>query len=226
LRIGLLAYYQFNNSGADSSGKGNHISYYVNMTSVENRFNKPNSAFSFDGVASYMIVPDNADLRLSNTDFTINTWVNIANYNASYGFQLLVKRNAGPGGGWNYGITGVANQINNGVMLGVNSFQVSGGSDPFALGTKVIGLNQWHMLTTVYSLQKKQLTYYVDGVLDNVTNNIPSPSATVTSVLAIGSDSQTVNSTAYFYKGKLDDVRIYSRALNATSIQRLYILPF
>jgi hypothetical protein len=226
LKIGLLAYYPFNNSGTDSSGKGNNVNYYSNITATTNRFNIPNTAFSFDGVSSYMTVADNTELRLSNTDFTTNLWVYMVNYSSSYGYELLVKRNAGTANGWNYGITGTANQINNGTALGVASFQLSGGSDPLALGTKVIGLNQWHMLTTVYNAQKKQITYYIDGILDNVSNNIPTPNPSVTSVLTIGNDSQTTNFTNYFFKGKLDDIRIYNRALTSASILKLYTLPY
>lgn len=38
LELGLIAYYPFNNSGADSSGHANHVAYYRNITSVANRF--------------------------------------------------------------------------------------------------------------------------------------------------------------------------------------------
>lgn len=223
LRVGLIAYYQFNNGGADSSGKKNNVAYYVHMTPTTNRFNQPNSAFSFDGAKSYMLVKDNTDLRLNNTDYTLNVWVNQVDYNNSYGVELLCKRGAGNANGWNYGITGKLNQINNGTLLGVASMNLSGGGgDPLALSTKVIPLNEWHMLTTVYSLQKKQISFYVDGVLSNTVANMPTPNANATADLYIGQDSQDVNATSYFLKGKLDDVRIYNRALSLKDIGKLY----
>ncbi len=173
-----------------------------------------------------MVVTDNVDLRLSNTDFTLNTWVDLEAYNSSYGDEVLCKRGTGSTNGWNYGITGILDQSNNGFALGVTSWQVSGGTDPLALGVKVITLNQWHMLTTVYSFSKKQLSYYIDGVLDKIATNIPSPAATTTADLYIGQDSQTSGNTAYYVKGKMDDIRIYNRAISVAQIQKLYSLPY
>ena len=223
LKVGLIAYYTFDNTGVDSSGIHNDVSFYHNTTSTSNRFGQANRAFYFDGTTSYLIVKDSPSLRLSNTDFTINTWINLDNYNTSFGAEVLVKRNQGNAQGWNYGVTGQANFITNGYPIGVSSYNVSGGGDPLAIGTKAIGLNQWRMLTTVYNFQKKQIAYYIDGVLDNVTNNIPSPNSSVTADMYIGQDSQTTINTAYFLKGKLDDVRIYSRALSISDIYKLFV---
>jgi hypothetical protein len=219
LKIGLLAYYPFNNSGADSSGKGNDAVTYYAITSTTNRFGKANSAFHFDGATSYMIVKDNADLRLNNVNFTTNVWIYMEAYNTSFGSEVLCKRGTGSTNGWNYSING--NAISNGGLIGATSFQVSGGTDPLAAGSKTVGLNAWHMLTTVYDVTKKQITFYVDGVFDNTLSNIPTPSSTATADLYIGADSQ---SSAYYLKGKLDEMRIYNRALTLKQIQKLYAL--
>jgi hypothetical protein len=217
LKIGLLAYYPLNNSGADSSGKGNDVYAYYAITSVANRFNKPNSAFSFNGTSSYMIIKDKADLRLSNTNFTTNVWVYMEAYNTSFGSEILCKRGTGSTNGWNYSVFG--NGSLNTAPIGSTSFQVSGGTDPLAPGGKAIGLNQWHMLTTVYDVTKKQITFYIDGVLDKTTSNIPSPVSTATADLYIGADSQGPD---YKYKGSIDDIKIYNRALPQNQITKLF----
>ena len=224
LKVGLIAYYPFNNSTADSSGNGN-TAVNNNATLTTNRFNVANTAYSFNGTSSYMVVADNTALRLASGDFSINVWINLAAYNLSYGTEILVKRNAGVAQGWNYGITGVAN-LNNNLPYGVTSFQLSGGSDPLATGNKQISLNQWHMLTTVYYAKQKMMIYYVDGLPDDVTYNIAAPNANISANMAIGQDSQTTINTNYFLKGKLDDIRIYNRALSVTSIQKLYNLTY
>lgn len=224
LKVGLIAYYPFNNSVADSSGNG-HNAVNNNAVLTTNRFNVSNTAYSFNGTNSYMVVSDSKALRLDSTDFSINVWINLANYNLSYGTEILVKRNAGTAQGWNYGITGVANLQNN-ISYGVTSFQVSGGSDPVATGNKQISLNQWHMLTTVYYFKQKMIVYYIDGLPDDITYNVPTPNANITANLTIGQDSQTTINTNYFLKGKLDDMRIYGRALSVASIQKLYNLTY
>lgn len=227
LKVGLIAYYPFNyDSAVDSSGNGNDGTIY-DITSVSDRFGKPNSAFYFNGVSSYIDVKDNAALRLSNTDFTLNSWVNMPNYSASYGSLVLSKRGPNSSNGWIYGVGGYGNLTNSVGALGTITYNVSGGPDPYAAGKVTVGLNQWHMLTVVYSFQKKQASIYVDGVLDTVTSNIPSPNALTTSDMFIGADSQgsfNPSASSYFVKGKIDDIRIYGRALNVSEISKLYHL--
>lgn len=217
LAIGLLAYYPFNNSGADSSGNGNNINYYYSITPALNRLNKPNTAFLFDGSKSYMTVRDNADLRLNNTDFTINVWVNLNTYNSTSGSQIMTKRTSGINNGWGFSITGTQSTVGaaGGIYFG------PGGGNAYALSTKKVTLNKWSMITVVYNVNKQQVSLYLDGVLDNTTNNIPTPSALITANLFIGADNIN-NGTSYYINGALDDVRIYNKALSATLIQKLY----
>jgi hypothetical protein len=222
LKLGLIAYYPFNSSTADSSGLGNNGTAY-NLQLVPDRFGNPNAAYHFNGVSSYIQVKDNAALRLNNTDFTFNVWAKIDTYSSSYGSVILGKRGPGDANGWLYGIHGYA-LPNNGATVGQTTFQVSGGNDPFAGGVKTINTNTWYMLTTTYSVKKQQISFYVNGVLDNTINNIPTPIATANSDMFIGSDNPVVGgASAYYFKGSLDDIRIYSRALDLSEIQKLYL---
>jgi hypothetical protein len=218
LKINLIAYYPLNNSGADSSGQGNHVYASNNITSSTNRFNIPNSAVRFDGLSSFMKVKDNADLRLSNTNFSINVWINLEAYNDSFGSEVLCKRGSGSGNGWNYSVFGNASL--NAAPIGSTSFQVSGGLDPLAAGGKAISINKWHMLTTLYDLTTQKVTFYIDGVLDRAVTGVPSPSAVAATDLHIGADSQ---SSAYYLKGSLDEIRIYNRILKPAEITGLYL---
>jgi hypothetical protein len=225
LKVGLIAHYSFNNSGVDSSGNGHNATIYNGVVTTTNRFNVANTAYHFDGTTGYMVVKDSNDLRLNNTDFTINTWIYLEEYNSSYGTELLCKRGTGTANGWNYGITGKLDQYNS-YALGVTSFQESGSLDPLALGTKAIPLNSWHMLTTIYNYQKKQMSFYIDGVLDTTIGGMQSPNAATTADLYIGQDSQTVGNTAYYVKGKLDDIRIYGRIISANQLQKLFTITY
>lgn len=228
LTIALLAYYPFNNSTADSSG--HHFDGVPNnLTATTDRFGKTNSAYSFDGTSSYIDVKDNPVLRLSNTDFTINYWVNLAYYSTSYGSLVISKRGDGSANGWLIGVGGYGDLTNNVGVLGTTTFDVSGGSDPFAAGKLLIGLNSWHMITAVYNWQHKQMSIYLDGNLDTVTSNIPTPNVTTASDLFIGGDSQGLDNQdalEYFIKGKLDNIRIYNRILKASEINKLYHLTY
>jgi len=83
------------------------------------------------------------------------------------------------------------------------------------LGTKNIKDDNWHHVVGTISLTTYYL--YVDGVLDGTgsINAIQISNSTV----KIGRYSP---SPIYYFKGTIDDVRIYNRALSAGEIQYLY----
>jgi len=219
LKVGLIAYYPFNNSGLDESGNGNHGMVY-NISTVPDRNGKANYAYHFDGTTSYIVVPDNAALRLANTDITLSTWVKLDAYGSSFGNNILTKHITGSNNGWAWGITGAAATTKGVVTYG------PGGLSVLATGTTVIQLNQWHMVTSVYKVASQQLSIYVDGTLNTVSSNILSPNPAITTSLYIGRDDPSVPSNGYFLQGALDDLRIYGRALTATEVKKLFVLTY
>ncbi|SDP95020.1 Ig-like domain (group 2) [Mucilaginibacter sp. OK268] len=220
LKIGLLAFYPFNNNTNDLSGHGN-TGVANSISSIADRFGKPNSAYYFNGTSSYILVKDKAELRLANTDFTINNWVKLDSYDPSYGTQIICKRGPGSDNGWSSSITGSDFQNSGQGGLGLVSF---GKGDISALSTKAIDLNKWYMITTVYKTNVQQISFYVNGAFVNTVYGVSGPNAFVTADLYMGKDNPQVPSTGYFLKGALDDVRIYGRALHATEIKKLYNL--
>ncbi|WP_179412076.1 LamG domain-containing protein [Mucilaginibacter sp. E4BP6] len=221
LKVGLIAYYAFNNSGTDSSGHGHNGTLY-DISSVPDRFGNANGAFYFNGTSSsYITVPDAQELRLSNTDFTITLWVKLDTYNSSFGTNLISKRDAGANLGYSLSASGYENSA---APLGAYGFG-PGGNYPGGTSQSTISLGQWTMITVVYSLAKQQLTFYKNGVFDGVSaTNVVSPNATVNAVLYIGKDDPD-NYTTYYLQGSLDDVRMYNRALSTTDIGKLYNAP-
>jgi len=217
--IDMIAWYQFSGNATDMTGNGHDGTLY-GVTAAADRNGKANSAYYFDGSTSYVGVKDSAPLRLNNIDFTINAWVKIDAYNASSGSFVLSKRTTGAADGWGSSITGYS--LQNGVgALGL-AFFGPGGNDPFGISTKVINTGSWYMITTVYSLSKQRVTFYINGVLDKTTTGIPSPNAAITAGMYIGRDNPVSSSDGYFFKGTMDDVRIYGRAISANTIQKLY----
>jgi hypothetical protein len=221
LKVGLIAYYAFNNSGADSSGNGHNGTLY-DITSVPDRFGNTDGAYYFNGSnSSYISVPDASQLRLNNTDFTITLWVNLAVYNTSFGTNLISKRDAGVDEGYALSASGYENSA---APLGAYGFG-PGGNYPGGTSLSTISAGQWTMITVVYSLAKQQLTFYKNGVFDGASaNDVVSPSATDNAVMYIGKDDPD-NNTSYYLQGSLDDIRIYGRALSTTQITQLYNEP-
>lgn len=222
LKVGLIAYYPFNDSGIDESGNGNH-GFVYNITSTSDRNGKANAAYYFDGLTSYISVKDNQALRLNNTDFTINTWVKIDAYNVSSGSFVISKRTMGTADGWGSSVTGYSAQN---VGIAGLAFFGPGGTDPFGVSNKVLAVNTWYMVTTVYTLSKQQVSFYINGVFDKSTTGIASPNAAITADMYIGRDNPASSSNGYYFKGSMDDMRIYGRALTSAQIQKLYTLTY
>ena len=212
LSVGLIAHWPFNGNGNDLSGNNRTASLF-NLASTADRFGNATGAYLFNGVSSYASVADHSALRLSNTDFTLNTWVKLSSYNPSFGSILFNKRLIGVNNGWSWSATGHQSSPTGRVSFG------PGGGSLGAFGSIVFNLNSWHMLTTVYNNSTGQVNLYVDGVLDSMTTGIPTPNGSVTNNLHIGNDSST---NGYFLHGALDDIRIYSRALTNTEVLQLY----
>jgi hypothetical protein len=213
LKLDVLAHYAFNSNAIDSTGNGNDGTV-VNLTALADRNAKANSAYYFNGTNGYVSVPDKAALRLNNTNFTLNFWIKLDNYTL-YGSNVLAKHLSGNDLGWVIGINGINATVPGAVHFG------PGGTSASADGTKALTLNQWHMVTATYNTTTKNFTIYVDGVLDKITPNIPSPNATITSSLYIGRDEPTASADGYFVKGGIDEVKIFSRILPVSQITKL-----
>jgi hypothetical protein len=227
LKVGLVAYYPFDNTGADSSGNNNNGTVY-DITSATDRFGNVMGAYYFNGTSSYISVPDNQSLRLNNTNFTLNAWIKTGAYSSSYAENILAKRIAGANNGWIFGILGEAVS-----PTGVIDFGPGGGAIN-AFGITAVSLNQWHMLTVIYMLSKLQIDMYIDGaqigtvtgtynngVFGSSSSGVISPNASESALMYIGRDdpSQPDN---YFFNGSMDDIRIYSRAISKNQIQQLF----
>ena len=106
--------------------------------------------------------------------------------------------------------------------VGTSLFIVSGGGDPYAVGNKKVVLNTWCMLSTVYNLKQKTISFYFNGKLDRVVPNMPSPNGSTNANLLIGSDNFNTGSTGYHINGKIDDIGFYNRILSEQEINRIY----
>ena len=215
LKMGLAAYFPFDNESNDAPGN-NEAGAIYNVSPVTDRFGRQNKALYFDGAKSYMTVPDNKTLRISQTDFTLSAWVKPESYNSSYGSIILSKRYTGLNKGWMMSIGGFQQKNTGGVNFG------PGGGGLNAFGNKVVPLDKWSLITCVYELASQTLKTYVDGDLDQTSGEILSPNQDIDALIYIGKDNPDVSSNVYYFKGAMDDVRIYTRALSAGEVKELF----
>jgi len=208
---GLVGYWPFTGNANDMSGNAYH-GVVTGATLTTDRFGNPNKAYAFGDTSKYITIADAVPLRLSNTDFTISSWINQSNI-LSDQEAILSKRDIGIQNGYILNITGAASPVQ-----GLVNYQVSGGTDPKVLSDTLVSQNAWHHVVVVYTLSDQRLRMYIDGFKQADTTGIPSPAAGATANLVIGKDG---SSGSYAFHGKIDDVAMYNRALSLSEIQQL-----
>ena len=104
--------------------------------------------------------------------------------------------------------------------------------DSSSLGGKVnintgITDGNWHHLTVNVDGPNNLIEVYLDGVLQTFTyayQNTPDNTANFEFPLYIGAENSR-GTSRYFFDGKIDEVRIYNRALSAKEVYALYKNP-
>jgi len=223
-KVGLTAYYPFTGTLLDSSGNKNNPTTNVGASLGSNRFNKANSSLLLNGSA-YLVINDDSTLRLSNTDFTLNYWINCTQYSSGNSYLVISKRGSGLNNGWSSGFAGLLSNIS---PAGSSTFTTASGIVS-TLASSAIPAKQWHMITVTYSLLTKTETLYIDGVLNVSLNQVPSPNSSSNGVMVIGGDSQgfsNPNFYSYLFQGSIDDIRIYRRSISQSIINKLYNLTY
>jgi hypothetical protein len=207
---GLMAAYSFDEGAGtnvfDASGNTNNGTI---GTATWTAYGKYGGALMFNGSSSFVNVKDSASLHLT-TGMTLEAWVNPVNNGNDFGgdFADVVYK-----GGDNYYLEGSSND--NYAPAGGGTF---GSTDIATYGTNGLPVSRWSHLAVTYN--GSNLLFYVNGVQVSSlaqTGNIE----TSTNALQIGGDSLYTQ----FFRGEIDDVRVYNLPLTAAQIQADMNLP-
>jgi hypothetical protein len=204
LNDGLVAYYPFNSNANDQSGNGNNGIVY-NATLTQDRFGNNNSAYLFNGYSSYISTPVQTGFT---NQISLCAWFKTS-YN-DYG-GILCSRTS----------LNMANDITTD-SYGHPAFHLSDGiasNQPYTgiSTSNSLNDNNWHMIVGTYDGASMKL--YTDGVFQGEVKR--AFTIAVGPSFKIGWD-ELVGYYRYF-NGKIDDVLIYNRALNANEVTKLYV---
>jgi len=203
---GLAAGWSFNEasgtSATDSSGNNNAATLVNGVLRTTGNYG---GGLTFDGVNDYLTVPNSPSLDISGTGLTLSMWINPQ---ALSGGDSVVL-----GKFWNATMTSPYYQY---------GLELAGGTVPvFYVGTtsgvlsasmgSALVLNQWSYLAVVFD--GSQVKFYLNGALVT-TASLPATITARSNPFRLGAD----NNTQQFFKGSLDEVRIYNRALTAQEI--------
>jgi hypothetical protein len=201
LACGLVAHYPFNGNADDASGNGNHGTP-TGAEFAANRFGVATSACSFVGTSdSFIRVSDSPSLTITSA-ITIAAWINFEAGGTFHprivnkvNFELLTYEASRPVR-----------------ALSFASRDLGRVTTP----TEVLQAGRWTFVAATYDGAVMRL--YVDGALvaeNVVTGSINSSSAD----LNIGRNAENGSDN---FRGSIDDIRIYSRALFPSEVKALF----
>lgn len=224
LSNGLVAHYEFEDNANDSSGNDNHGAEYGGVAYTDGVIGQ---AGSFDGVDDFLEITPISDVS-NITDFTISTWTYVTKKSdfRQYVFNghgwSKTTSNLTPLGGFSiiYDID-ENEEIHNAITKPNEAYTET--NIPYDL------TNKWIEISFV---RKSGVdSTYINGEIINSTyvkQNTTNPVLNMQHDWFIGTfsgNNPNYNpSFNYSFKGKIDDLRIYNRALNETEIQTLYEL--
>ena len=213
---GLVGWWPFNGNANDESGNNNNGA--VNgATLTSDRFGNINKAYSFDGINDYVQIANNTSLE-PNSSISISAWVFIDSTQTT-NFPPIISKEAGiPTGYTSYALIGGNAGLN---QLGDIGLQITTNNGGYSW-TGVTGtsfLNQWVFVTGVYDGSNMKI--YHNGGLTSSTpksGNIQYQNY----LLTIARSMANSTSTYSFFKGNIDDIGIWNRALTQQEITDLY----
>jgi uncharacterized protein (TIGR02145 family) len=191
----LVAFYPFNGNAMDETGNGHDGTVYGGATLTSDRFGNENSAYSFNGSSGYIETANSTNLNFPQ--YSISVWVN---FTQSHIGNVFSKHNAGVNGGFSVGV------LNQKIR-----FYAAGAAYDIT-STEDYNDGSWHHVAALFSGDSAYL--YIDGYLD--TKCLAYGYVSTTAPVLIG---QAGN---YFFNGKADDIRFYSKVLSAEEILELY----
>jgi hypothetical protein len=211
----LVAFYPFNGNANDSAGTSNGTVSGASLTT--DRFGNPNSAFLFNGIADY--IGGSSTLFPAN-DRTISLWFNADAGSISSNTPCPFSYGGNACGS---SFLMLLNNISNGKyqMQGHCTSNLNEYTYPSAPEA-----NWYNWVITVSGTTTKM---FINGVLVNTTSSFTIPTAVSTKDFYIGTliNNNGIGrfnaSGGYYFKGKLDDIKIYNGALSDAQILDGYL---
>ncbi|MBT4921795.1 MAG: tandem-95 repeat protein [Rickettsiales bacterium] len=208
LKDNLLAYYNFDSidKGYDSSGNNRHGSTTGNIVSVA----------GISGNAGFFNGNDKIDVGAFSdfnwgSDFSVSVWFQRTGEFKNY--QGIVNNGYYNNGSWEIrmGNEGSGTMLGGGVIT-------QGNTQSWDHKNLTAATNTWHHV--VMSYDGKNLAYYLDGALKDISGRDSGDMLIKNTVLTIG-QAGTGKSNEYFY-GAIDELSLYDKALSAADVALLF----
>jgi len=213
---GLIAYYPFTGDANDHSSNEFHgIVHEATLTS--DRHGHANTSYSFDGLNDYIQVPHDEALNLES-DFTISLWTLVASDQEPHeGINDILRKWTGNAEGYPFSISYLnplaADENEDKILFARYDGQIC--SDIFQTHSQTI-TNDVFIHVAMIKDGGTIRTYINNELVSEVADPMTCTTGN-TADMTIGCRGNLVR----FFKGKIDDIRIYNRALSADEISEL-----
>ncbi|MDW3651059.1 MAG: LamG-like jellyroll fold domain-containing protein [Bacteroidia bacterium] len=214
LQDSLIAHYPLDGNALDVSANGNHGTP-VGATLTTDRFGNANSAYQFDGVDDYIDLLSNQKFKPQQFPVTVTAWIELADHDFNLIFRNDFIENQR---------TGIYVSNQNGITgaLYGDGGPVSPAGRRTKFGTSVAPLFSWTHVAIIIRGPLDMDIYY------NGNNDCGTYSGTGGNMVYSNNngnlgrnDGFTSSGPLYFFNGKMDDIRFYSRELCINEIRTL-----
>jgi len=218
---GLVLHLPFDGDAQDTSGSGNDGTINGDALLIADHLGNLKSAYQFDGVNDYIEVANSSELNFdANDSFSYGAWLRYDG-GAAVRPRIIAKR-LDDGGGALADIPWYDLYLHNDQNIAfsiVNDFPGNAKTMNDSNAAKAVTIGQWYYAMVVRDTVKDTVSLYVNGILSEQLQDRTTGVITYQSPLTVG---------AYFdsgarslFKGAIDDVRVYNRALTEQEILTL-----
>lgn len=190
---GMIAWWPFDGDALDYSGNHNDGTIY-GATPTTGQGNTANTAYSFDGLSDY--ISSSKPLLNGLTTYSFGGWMY---YSAGQATKA--------------GFAGQNNSVENYFANGTDSRFYQGGATTTCT---YLALNTWHFIYITFDGTSTR--QYADGTQCDASNNSRADSPYFFNIGGGG----IADATGNWFNGKIDDIRIYGRALSPDELQVIY----
>lgn len=216
---GLVGLWSFNGqdiSGStayDRSGHGNDGT----ITGAQKTIGKVGQGLDFPVTGNRCVTKSNPIGMNFTTEFTLSVWIKTTDTSG----KIVGRWN---GVQWNHMLTVGENSSDGKVRIVIDKDGGPGSYDVRRASVAAINDDKWHHVVGVYNGSGGVLDLYVDGVAstDPLVGSVPTSIISSSQPFDVGGSD--AGCTQRLFNGSIDEVRVYSRALDSNEIKQLYNL--
>ena len=222
---GLMGWYPFNGNAYDESGNENHGTVNGSVLSDDANAIQNSNSYAFDGQDDFISIGNSSSLNPSGA-LTFSSWFNLDDL--SNNNNTIIGRNtnnsSADGYGYNFGILNDSNGVSSKLRLGIG--QQSDGSISDVDHITSITANNWNHYAVTYD--QSNVRVYLNGVKvhtaaltrsgGNHQNNFE------TFIGKYRPQSSGSEQSNQLFRGKLDNIGLWNRALTDVEITQLFAL--